>query len=200
MTKYVLNSGGLKNNVEGAKLFFAEVLKGLGDNPKLLFCFFAEKRENWEQKFPTYVEGFKAWMPEGINPQFELAFPETFADQIANNDVLYMHGGDDHLIRYWLEQFNLPEIWKNKVVATNSASSDILSKSFWTCDWRQCKDGLGILPIKFIPHYDSDYGKDDPRGPIDWQKAYNELQEYGDKDLPIYALKEGEYKVFEVDD
>lgn len=73
-----------------------------------------------------------------------------------------------------------------------------LAMHYWTCDWRECQDGLGILPIKFIPHYKSSFGADDPRGPIDWQKAYDQLKAYGGPDLPIVALKEGEYKVFEV--
>ncbi len=198
MTKYVLNSGGLKNKIPGAKKFVAELVKGLGENPKVLFCFFAEKRENWEGKYPAYVEGFKEWAPAGIDISFELAWPDTFEEQVARNDVTYIHGGDDHLLLYWLRQFDLPKTWEGKVVGTNSASSDALSVSFWTCDWRQCKDGLGILPIKMIPHFNSEYGNDDPRGPINWEKARAELAAYGDANLPIYALKEGEFEVFEV--
>jgi hypothetical protein len=56
------------------------------------------------------------------------------------------------------------------------------------------------LPIKFIPHFESDFGSTDPRGPVDWQKAHKDLEEYGDTTLPIYALREGEFKVFEVED
>lgn len=200
MTKYVLNSGGLKNNIEGAKSFFIEVLKDINNHPKILMCFFAEKREHWEEKFPLYVEGFKQWMPSGYEPQFTLAFPENFADQINECDVLYIHGGDDHLIRYWLDKFDIPKIWQGKVVATNSASTQLVSQSFWTCDWRKLMDGYGILPIKTIAHFGSSYGSDDPRGPIDWQTAYKELKEYSDQTLPIYALKEGEFEVFQVDE
>jgi hypothetical protein len=59
-------------------------------------------------------------------------------------------------------------------------------------------DGLGILPIKFIPHYKSEtYGNDDTRGPIDWEKAYEDLADYGDKSLPIQALEEGDFVVLE---
>ena len=58
-------------------------------------------------------------------------------------------------------------------------------------------EGLGIFPIKFLAHFKSKYGEDDPRGPIDWDKAYAELKEYGEKDLPIYALEEGDWKYFE---
>jgi hypothetical protein len=96
-----------------------------------------------------------------------------------------------------LRKFDLAELFKDKVIATNSASSNLLVANYWTCDWRQCGDGFGILPIKFIPHYNSAFGDDDPRGSIDWEQAKRELEEYGDKTLPIYALEEGEYKVFE---
>ena len=196
MTKYVLNSGGLRNNPEAAKRYFAEVTKDLGETPKILLCFFAQPREDWETKFADVVENSKTLM-SGINPVFEMALPDKFEEQMENTDVVYMSGGDDHLLLYWLKQFDIPRAWDGKVVATNSASSDILSKHFWTCDWRQLMDGLGILPIKFIPHYKSDWGIDDPRGLIDWEAAYKELEGYGDTSLPIHALKEGEYIVIE---
>ena len=199
MTKYILNSGGLRKNPENATKFISEIVEGLGKNPRILFCFFAEKRENWEEKYKEYSKGFTGWLGNEIKPNFELAFPDKFIDQVKKANAIYIHGGDDYLLQCWLKQFNLIEIFKNKVVATNSASSDALSKHFWTCDWRKCMDGLGILPIKFIPHYKSDWGDSDPRGLIDWDAAYKELAEYGEKDMPIYALREAEYKVFEIE-
>jgi len=71
-----------------------------------------------------------------------------------------------------------------------------MARCCWTLDWRQCIDGLGILPIKFIPHYGS-VDPDDPRGSIDWQKAYDELEAYGDPTSPIHALEEGQYIIIE---
>jgi hypothetical protein len=136
-------------------------------------------------------------MPYGLKPKFTLAMPDEFANQCGDADVIYFHGGDDHLLKYWLGQFELEMLFKDKVVVTNSASSDIVTTHYWTSDWRRCGDGFGILPIKFIPHFQSTAGDDDPRGPIDWDKAIKELSEYGDKSLKIYALKEGEFEVFE---
>jgi hypothetical protein len=46
-------------------------------------------------------------------------------------------------------------------------------------------------------HYQSAFGDADPRGPIDWQKAYDDLAAYGDTSLPTYALKESEFIVIE---
>jgi hypothetical protein len=196
MTKYVLQSGGIKNQPELKKKFHQEVVKGLGNDPKILLCNFAQGREYWEPKFKGYCDSISEDMPEDVKPTFELALPAEFAKQSATADAIYFHGGDDHLLQFWMKQYDLAQIFKDKVVATNSASSDMLATQYWTCDWRACADGLAILPIKFIPHYQSTFGDSDPRGPIDWERAYQALAEYGDKSLPIHALKEGEFEVF----
>lgn len=198
MTKYVLNSGGIKNEPKLKKQFHQELVKGLGNAPKFLLCNFAQGREYWEAKFQGYSDAITEDMPDGVAPNFTLAMPDTFAEQCQQADVIYFHGGDDHLLKYWMGKFDTAELFKDKVVAANSASSDMLVTNYWTCDWRQCSDGFGILPIKFIPHFQSTFGSDDPRGPIDWDKAKQELADYGDKSLPIYALKEGEFEVFEL--
>ena len=197
MTKYVLNSGGIKRQPELKKNFHQELVKSLGDHPKFLLCNFAQGREYWEVKFAGYSSSVAEDMPADVHPTFALAMPDTFVAQCKRADVIYFHGGDDHLLQYWMKQFDLADVFKDKVVATNSASSDMLATHHWTCDWRSCADGLAVLPIKFIPHYQSDFGDDDPRGPIDWQKAYDELRAFGSTDLPIHALKEGEYIVVE---
>jgi len=197
MTKYILNSGGIRNSSDKGREFFHEMVKGMGANPRVLICAFAQPREDWESKFAEDKAASDVIFNEDTKPVFKLAFPDTFEKQLNETDAVYLHGGDDHLVQYWLKQFDLPKIWEGKVIATNSASSNALSQSFWTCDWRQCMDGLGILPIKFIPHFKSEYGHDDPRGPIDWDHAYSLLNVYGDPSLPIYALEEGDYRVFE---
>lgn len=198
MIKYILNSGGLSNNQSKAKVFFSEVVKGLSSTPKILLCFFAQPREDWEEKYADDLRELPLLFPNNIQPIFDLAFPETFVKQVQVSDAVYIHGGDDHLLQYWLKQFSLPSIWQGKVIATNSASSSALSEFFWTCDWRKCMQGLGILPIKFLPHFKSNYGMTDPRGPIDWEKSYDELENYGAKDLPIYAPLEGDFQVLTV--
>jgi len=196
MTKYVLQSGGMRRQPQLKKQFHQELVKGLGDNPKFLLCNFAQPREAWEVKFPGYSNTIIEDMPGGVKPTFVLAVPGTFTEQCKEADVIYFHGGDNDLIEYWMKKFDIPKMFKEKVVATNSASSMMLANSYYTCDWRNCRKGFGILPIRFIAHYQSTFGDDDPiRGPIDWQKAYNELRAYGDISLPIHALKEGEFIV-----
>jgi hypothetical protein len=197
MTKYILNSGGIKRQPGMKRQFHQEIVKGLGNNPRFLLCNFAQGREYWETKFQGYSDAIAEDMPADVMPSFELALPSSFIAQCLQSDIIYFHGGDDYLLQYWMKQFDLPDLFADKVVATNSASSDMLTAHYWTCDWRQCADGLAILPIKFIPHYQSGFGSTDPRGSIDWQLAYDELVKYGDTSLPIHALEEGEFITIE---
>jgi len=199
VTKYVVNSGGISRSPDKGESYYREIVKDLGPNPKILFCFFASARERWEGKFSRYIKGFTELLDEKTRPTFDLAFPHSFAEQVKTADAVYIHGGDDHLLLYWLRQFDLPTLWNGKVVATNSASSDALSQHFWAVDWRQCMDGLGVLPLKFIPHYEGWDDPEDTRDPINWLAAKQELADYGDRSLPIYALREGEFEVFITD-
>ena len=198
MTKYVLNSGSTSQYQDKQKAFFAEILKGLGTHPKILIVLFSRPREYWEETFQKYESATKNAVSDDIEAVFEMAMPDTFINQIKNNDIVYILGGDDYLLRFWFDKYDIPNIWENKVVAGSSAGSSILVRHFWTCDWRENMDGLGVLPIKFIPHYNSNYGTDDPyRGGIDWEQAKDELKHYGDINLPIYAIEEGDFIVFE---
>lgn len=198
MIKFILNGGSVRKDKEKAKKFFSEILNGVNFQPRILFCFFAQKREYWEKYFSSYSVEFLEFFPKGYAPTFELAFPGKFEEQCRNVDIIFVHGGDDHLLLYWLSKFPLKKIWDGKIVVTSSAGSDAMVKHFWTCDWRECMNGLGILPIKFIPHFRSDFGDSDPRGSIDWDRAYKELETYGES-LPICAIEEGDFAVFNID-
>lgn len=201
MTKYILQSGGIKNNPEAARRYAAEMVKEQGDEPKILICLFAQPRENWEQKFAADRGSFQEWFPQGITPAFQMALPANFAEQVAWCDILCVRGGDNDLLKYWFDTLNAPNTWKGKVYAGSSAGGIYLSTYSWSCDWRACVDGGGILPIKFIPHFKSSrYAINDPRGEIQWDDAFAELHRYKDSTLPVYALEEGSYEIFEVDE
>lgn len=188
----------MDNNPEGARSFFAALVKNAGARPNILLVLFAQPREVWEEKFPRYTEAYRKLLPAGIEVTFEMALPDKLAEQVKNADIIYCHGGDDHLAQYWFKKTNIVDLWQDKTVGVNSATTHALAAHFWTCDWRQCMDGLGVLPVKVIAHYGSSYGFNDPRGPIDWEESKVELAKYGDSKLPIYALKEGEFVEFTV--
>lgn len=197
MTKYVLNSGGLSSYPEKTKAFFAELVKDQGNEPIVLICLFSRARERWEIDFLSFEENYPPLFPNDVTPKLVMAVPDQFEQQVAQADIILLAGGDDHLLTYWLQRFDIPNMWEGKVVAGSSAGSIFLSTHSWTCDWRECIDGFGIVPVKIIPHFNSTYGNDDPRGPIDWEKAKEELVQYGDTSLPIHIPEEGDFIVIE---
>lgn len=197
MTKYVIQSGGLKTHPQAARKYFAELLKGLGTKPKLLWCFFATLPDDPEIRFVKYPQMYERKYPEGVKPVHKNAQIETFEEQVKESDAIYIHGGEMEPLYDVLKNYDLKTLFDGKSVGTNSASSMILAQNTWSCSSRKVTDGLDIFPFKFIAHYKSHYGSDDPRGPIDWQRAYDELAAYGDTSLPIHALEEGEFIVME---
>jgi hypothetical protein len=206
MTKYILQSGNVKDYPEKMKKYNEEVFRDFlsgGKNEKtenepvkVLFNFFSQKREDWEVKYENYDN----YLKESVDLKVEtkMAMPDEFTEQCQWADVVIFAGGDDDLLQYRMSKFNVPKIWEGKIVTGSSAGADYLSVAFWPYDWREVKDGSGIVPVKFIPHYKfAESMEGDTRGPIDWKKAYEELKNYGDKNLPIHALEEGDFIVIE---
>ena len=56
-------------------------------------------------------------------------------------------------------------------------------------------EGLGLLPIKLIPHWESDYSAGLI---IDWDSLLNNLDKYKEN-LEVLTLKDGEFKTLFVD-
>ena len=192
-TKYILAGGNDRESYDYGKALAAEVFKTCTPPLRVVSCAFASPREDWEAKFSVRQEWFKQAF--GGKTKVVMAFPDNFREQVREADVVYFHGGDDDLIAYRLSQFDkLSELFAGKVVAGSSAGADWLSAGFWTCDWRAVRQGSGLTPLNIIPHYESaTYGQDDPRGPIDWGKAKEQLQIAIGPDQKVTPLREGEF-------
>lgn len=197
MTKYVINSGSLKKYPDRAEAYFSELFKGTHSNPRLLRCFFATLPNPVEDKFKQYLDHFSLSLPRDKTIIHECGQVDTFREQAERADVVYLHGGSVAPLMETIGRFEFEDLFKDTVVGTNSASTVLLSAHGWSCDSCKSTDGLGVWPAKVIVHYMSDYGANDPRGPIDWTEAKKELEAYGDTSLPVYALEEGDFVVFE---
>lgn len=196
MTRYILGGGG-EAKVGGAEPFCYAIRGDHKGKLRILDCFFAEAPETWEEKFNRKATAFfDAYMLGDF--ACELAQPNIFAQQVAQADVVYLHGGDERVLAKYLEPFQLPQLWRGKTVVGTSAGAMFLSAVSWGCDRRAVARGAGIVQAGVIVHYASDYGSDTPEGPIDWRKAKAELAAQTPKGLPLFALGEGEFVALEV--
>ncbi len=122
----------------------------------------------------------------------QLADPEKFAQQVDWADVVYLTGGFTDVLNSALKKdTRWLQYLEGKTIGGTSAGADVLGKYFYNLDTLVLGDGLGLLPIKVIPHWCSDYNAPN----IDWDKAETELKAYKE-DLPLVTLREGEFKVF----
>jgi peptidase E len=189
MTKYIL-VGGYPHKGDGdGKALVTALSDGFTEPIKLLDCLFSRPQDGWDASF----EEDKAFFNKHTDKQviFTLANLNSFDKQLAECNVLYFRGGETKDLMDRLAKF---PGWGNKLagktVAGSSAGANILSKYYYSPTHLHIRTGLGILDVKVIPHFNSDYNSPN----VDWDKAYKELDKHGEK-LPVLSLGEGEFKI-----
>jgi Peptidase family S51 len=199
MTKFILHGGGMRTSADEGKAFFSEVVEGLGHEVKVLMCFFAQPEAVWQKKYAEWRVRMAVSVPKA-SIEFGLAALKDMQEQSEQYDVLFVYGGSSRMLIENFKEFGGYDeiIGRFKVVAGSSAGAIMLSKYAWDCDERKIVEGLGFVPAKILVHYNSKtYGTDDPRGPIDWPAAREELAEYESQSIPLFELAEGAFETFE---
>jgi hypothetical protein len=174
VTTYILAGG----NDRASRGYWTDLASAiLHDKPlRVLSCMFARPKEIWQETYDGYQSFFK--MAFGDDMTSVLAQTDSFVDQIKAADVIYLHGGDTRLLKKLLSQYyNLQQLLEGKIVIGSSAGAQFLSNKYWSCGTRTLGEGSGFTDLNTIVHYNSNYGSDDPRGPIDWQQAEQQLQQ-----------------------
>jgi len=195
MTTYILAGGGMRTSPPEIQTKLAAVLQRSIDEPfRVAAIFYGELREVWEEKFKSRHDMYQ--MMFGDDAQIRLTTPETFANDIAWANVIYLHGGLMANIAQYLDEIsNLEELFAGKVVIGDSAGAVYLAKYAWEAwtDERVAR-GRGLVPVAVIPHFGSKvYDNDETT--IDWEAGKDELA--AKTDLPIYAISEGNFETFE---
>jgi peptidase E len=191
MTKYVLAGGYVRKAPDGGKAFVEELVKDFPEPVKVLDCVFARLKDRWSGVF----EEDRQFFSEMTDRKFEmrLATLGDFVAEVAWADVVYFRGGFSHRL---VELLNERSDWKThiegKTLAGTSAGADALGTYYYGLDTKEVREGTGLLPVKVISHFKSDYHGWE----FDWDKAEAELKAYKE-DLPLALLAEGEFKVFQ---
>jgi peptidase E len=190
MTKFILLGGYPAKAADGGKEFAEALVEGCGASPKLLICLFARAPETWEKTFQQERESFTKYLPSH-SLDIRLADPKTFAEQVSWADAIYMRGGvTDTLISILSQNPEWQQHLDGKTLAGSSAGADAIATHHYNLDTRKIGSGLGLLSVKMIPHWKSNYC-----GPeFDWEAAYAKLKNYGDA-LPVVTLAEGQFEI-----
>lgn len=190
MTKFILLGGYPQKAEDGGKAFYEELVKGFDEPVKVLHCMFARPEDAWQKTFDEDQIILAQNLPNK-KLTLKMASPSEFLEQVAWADVIYFRGG---ITKKLLGELQKQKGWENliedRTIAGTSAGANILAKYYCALDNPGVEEGLGLLPVKVIVHYRSDYNAPN----IDWGKSYQLLEEAGEK-LPIMALGEGQFEV-----
>lgn len=155
MKTKIIVSGGYANeaNTENTK-FFTEILKDTPNDSSILIILFAKPEDEWARKSQCVIDQFEH-VGESKNIRYTVANHNSLEDQIDKSDIVYIHGGDTALLIESIHKHtNFVERIKGKIVAGESAGTYLLSKCFYSKTLGEIRDGLGIIPIKVICHYE----------------------------------------------
>lgn len=193
MTKYILIGGYPHKAADGGKAFCEELVKDFEEPAKILICLFARPEENWPTAFAQDQEFYTRNLP---NTKFELqlAKTENFIKQMEWANAIYIRGGTTAVLMERLKQSgDWVSALKGKTLAGSSAGADLIAKHYYDLDTLKLGSGLGLVPVKTLVHYGSNYNAPN----IDWDKAEVELDNYKEK-LEILKLPEGGFKVISI--
>jgi hypothetical protein len=198
MTKFILSGGYYYKAPDQGNSFCEAIIKDLPPGSiKILDCIFGRPVEARSKRFLDDQLFFSHHVPSA---QLQLALESDFVEQITESDVVFFQGGRPEDIMNILN--TLPgwkEALRDKTVVGSSGGASMLTQYFGvgksTSGSPRLGEGLGLLPIKFIPHWKSDHAVDFK---ADWEGLYEKLSRYKEH-LEIVMLADGEFKVFFVD-
>jgi len=181
-TKFILHGGFNKDKAdEDNHVFYSEILKDTPDRLKILLVPFAKDADRIVPATEKISKEFRNSSPDK-NLQIDIATESDFLYQLENTDVIYFHGGRTLKLLESLRKFpQLGELLEGKIVAGESAGANIFAKFCYSPNADVVTEGLGILPIKIIPHY--------------IEKYEDKLNNIG-SGLELVLLAEYQYKVF----
>lgn len=180
-TKFILHGGFSKDKLdEDNSLFYSEILKDSSLNPKILLIPFAKDEDRIIPATQKISREFQN-VANGKVLTIDIATKDSFIDQLKNSEIVYFHGGTSTNLLNALTPFgDISEYLQEKIVAGESAGANILCTYFYSPHADKVLEGLRILPIRLIPHYN--------------EAKKNKLDGYGD-DMETLLLPEYEFTV-----
>ncbi len=178
-TRFILHGGINNETPQDDSNFFREILKNCPINPRILIVIFAKSYDRWNDTAARVKSEFNK-IKGDLSLKIKVAGEEYFISEIKYSDIVFFCGGVSLNLLAKLQ--NYPELrsaLRGKVVAGESAGTNVLCKFFYSPKADRISEGLGLVPAKLIPHY-----KDEYEGKLD-----NAGKEYELLTLPEYSFK-----------
>ncbi len=188
MTKFILHGGFNRQPNELNQTYYREIVSNLKDDATILLIYFAAPEEKWMSYEAKHREFFLE-QSEGKKCNFIIARAENLHEQLKVSDAVFLQGGETlKLLSTLRTDPGFAEVVKGKTIAGSSAGAYVLSRHYISADTGKVGEGLGILPIKVVCHFESSEFPDQ-KEPVKLLEPYSE---------ELVVLKDFEWKVIEV--
>ncbi|MDZ7798202.1 MAG: Type 1 glutamine amidotransferase-like domain-containing protein [Patescibacteria group bacterium] len=163
MTKFIFHGGETKVKNVHNQNYFNEIVKGLKSPVKGLEIPFARQRDKWQSGVLRDKKKFQRNLKDNKKVELDLASEKSsiLRQQIKKAEVVFIIGGlEMKCLKENLKKIkDFKQLIKGKVVAGSSAGAYVLSQYYYTHGRARVEEGLGILPVKTIAHYEKEKDK-----------------------------------------
>lgn len=186
MTTYLLHGGMTSVDSPKNDKFFHELTELVNKNEvKILLCYFAREKEQWAIKSKQDIIRIKKNTNKKIICHI-VENPTDLLSKIDDFDVLYVAGGEAYLLEpYYPKLEFLKNKLQNKIFAGSSMGAFLASERYVLSmddqDNKTVHEGLGLLPISVLCHFDIETKKE------------QKLKLIQQNNKPILVLNETEY-------
>lgn len=189
LVKKIIVVGGYPHKAkDGGKAFYKSLVADFSEPVKVLMCFFARPKDNWQDAFLQDKNYFATNLPN-VKVEIKLATHENFIEELKWCNSIYFRGGDIDLVPLMSEYSDWQNYLDGKIVAGSSMGAYMLSKYYFDISSNTIKNGTGTTNTKVIVHWKSQLPE---YVNTKWEEGLKELTEYKEN-LPIYKLAEGEF-------
>lgn len=187
-TKYILHGGYENEDNSQNGEFFTECFADTPEKPTALIVMFARENDGDTEKYENRCRLMSKFTDKDV--KFKKANRETFEAQINQADIIFFQGGNTNMLLEKLKKYSdLPDALKGKTVVGSSAGAYALSTLGASHHEAHTREGLGILPLRVVCHYESDR-----LAPS--KTSLTEIRNTRE-DLELILLRDYEYRVFE---
>lgn len=190
-TKYILHGGFTRtDNLENQR-FFTECFIDVPQVSNVLIVLFASENDGDMEYYENLCGRLKIFSDKEL--AFEKADRENFISQVEKADVVFLQGGDTNRVLTALKEYsNLKELLIGKTIIGSSAGAYVLGVLGTSHGEVHMREGLGILPLRVVCHYESDR--------LPPSNTSLEEIEKSEEDLELILLKDYEHQVFEIEE
>lgn len=188
MAKRILHGGFERHNNESNNSFYRELVRDIPVGGTLLLVYFASENDEARDVFTEQTNRIHEITQKDI--RFVLATEEDFIAQVSKTDAIHFRGGHTPKLLTILRRYpNFISEIADKTLSGSSAGAYALGKYGVGHSEQGIREGLGILPIRLVCHYESTEMPPNP-------DSYAELLTMA-SELELVQLRDCEWRVFE---